>query len=229
MSVFHIIYGIWVLLSPSCYIVVEGSASCCPHQFFHQSNRRFEQKADRFWKFSEQADRWIEVQLPYDLVSCVNKGCSKVNNQEGSLKQEHEFDDKRVSLEDGNIGAEKSLDVVLPLRKRISLTKMSETSIWVTGESGSMYERFWNGLEWVIAPHDLPISAGRAVAVFIINHIILAISEAGNLYQVRTNVYQFSKFYFIENIHSSFQIHAIELHASSLACIKFRVTNSNMI
>ncbi|RYR22358.1 hypothetical protein Ahy_B03g067647 isoform A [Arachis hypogaea] len=168
MSVFHIIYGIWILFSERCCIV-EVTASCCPYyQFFKQSNKRFVQKTDRFWKFNEQADRWVEVVFPYDdhLVS-------EFSNKEGGLNEEqHELFDA------------KPLDVVLPLRKRISLTRMSDTSIWVTGESGSIYERFWNGLEWVIAPHDLPIASGRATAVFIINHIILAASEAGNLYQM---------------------------------------------
>lgn len=74
---------------------------------------------------------------------------------------------------------------MVTLRKRVSLTKMSETSIWITAESGSIYERFWNGVQWVIAPHDLPSSAGPAVSVFKVNQTILALSEAGFLYQVR--------------------------------------------
>ncbi|XP_061359637.1 uncharacterized protein LOC133303696 isoform X2 [Gastrolobium bilobum] len=194
MSVFHLIYGIWVLLYVSSCTLV-ASPSCCPYQFFQQSNRRFEQKTDRFWKFSEQADRWVEVQLPCDLV-----GCSKVNTREESLDQEHEFDDKKTSLDnkDGELGVEEPFDVVLPLRKRISLTKMSDTSIWVTGESGSIYERFWNGLEWVIAPHDLPISSGRAIAVFIINQRIIALSEAGNLYQMHLQLGETSQSVWVE-------------------------------
>ncbi|KAL2329209.1 hypothetical protein Fmac_022636 [Flemingia macrophylla] len=180
MSMFHLICGLWGLLSLS-FCALVGCASCCPYQFFQQSNRRFEQKTDRFWKFSEEADRWVEVQLPCDLISGGDRECSKVNKREESTDQEHGFDD----IKNGKIGVVEPLDVVLmPLRKRISLNKMSETSVWVTGESGSIYERFWNGLEWVTAPHDLPISAGRAVAVFIINHLILALSEAGSLYQM---------------------------------------------
>lgn len=81
-------------------------------------------------------------------------------------------------------GEEESFDIVLPVGKRISLTKMSEASIWVTGVSGAVYERFWNGVQWVIAPHDLPVSAGPALSVFIVNQIILALSEAGVLYRV---------------------------------------------
>lgn len=188
MSMFHLICSIWGLLSLS-FCTVVGCASCCPYQFFQQSNRRFEQKTDRFWKFSEEADRWVEVQLPCDLMISGSDGeCGKVKNRKKeSLDQEHGFDDKKKRLDrkDGKIGVLGPFDVVLmPLRKRISLTKMSETSVWVTGEIGSIYERFWNGLEWVFAPHDLPISAGRAVAVFIINQMILALSESGNLYEV---------------------------------------------
>lgn len=187
MSMFHLICSIWGLLSLS-FCTVVGCASCCPYQFFQQSNRRFEQKTDRFWKFSEEADRWVEVQLPCDLMISGSDGeCGKVKNRKKeSLDQEHGFDDKKTRLDrkEAKIVAG-PLDVVLmPLRKRISLTKMSETSVWVTGEIGSIYERFWNGLEWVFAPHDLPISAGRAVAVFIINQMILALSESGNLYEV---------------------------------------------
>jgi len=164
-----------------------GCTSCCPYQLFQQSNRRFEQKTDRFWKFSEEADRWIEVQLPCDLISGGDGECGKVNRREESMDQEQGFDDreKRLDRKDDKVRVVGPFDVgLMPLRKRVSLTKMSETSVWITGESGSIYERFWNGLEWVMAPHDLPISAGRAVAVFIISHMILALSESGNLYQV---------------------------------------------
>ncbi|OMO54503.1 hypothetical protein COLO4_36457 [Corchorus olitorius] len=88
-------------------------------------------------------------------------------------------------MKDDDIGVEENYGTVLPLRKRVSLTKMSDTSIWVTGESGSIYERFWNGVQWVIAPHDLQVSAGYAVSVLIVNQTILAISEEGNLYQMQ--------------------------------------------
>lgn len=189
-----------------------GRSSCSPYQYFQQSNRRFEQKTDRFWKFSEQAETWVEVQLPYDLVSCVNSECSKVNNKEESFDEEHEFDDKKISLD--------NKEVVLPLRKRISLTKMSETSIWVTGQSGSIYERFWNGLEWVIAPHDLPTSAGRAIAVFIINKIILALSEAGNLYQMQVQLGETSQPVWVEFIPSLNQITDNDPEKNPLALMK---------
>ncbi|CAI9267877.1 unnamed protein product [Lactuca saligna] len=49
----------------------------------------------------------------------------------------------------------------------------------------SIYERFWNGVQWVIAPHELPVPDGYAVSVFWINHIVLALSEAGILYQMQ--------------------------------------------
>ncbi|KAK7259655.1 hypothetical protein RIF29_25267 [Crotalaria pallida] len=137
MSMVHLIYGICILL-PMNFSIVLSCASWCPHhQYFQQRNRRFEQKTDRFWKFSEQEETWVEVELPYDLVSCDYGECSEVNKREESFDQEHEFDEIKKSVENNK-------DAVLPLRKRISLTKMSETSIWVTGESGSVYERYWN-------------------------------------------------------------------------------------
>ncbi|KAE9616402.1 hypothetical protein Lalb_Chr03g0024521 [Lupinus albus] len=180
MSMVHLIYGILLLLSMSFCIVLSCSSGCSYHQYFQQNNRRFEKKTDRFWKFSEQAETWVEVELPYDLVSSVNSECAEVKKREEIFGQEYELGEKKNSLD--------NKDVILPLRKRISLTKMSETSIWVTGESGSIYERFWNRLEWVIAPHDLPISAGRAIMVFIINQIVLALSETGNLYQMKLHL-----------------------------------------
>ena len=192
---FHLIHFIWVLLSASYFILLGCASSWCPYQFFQQSNRKFEQKIDRFWKFSEQASRWVEVKLPYDLVSCVNSDCSKVGvildrikNKEEILEKQYEDQDQndrmKNNIKDSSIGSEDVSDVVLPQRKRISLTKMSGTSIWVTGESGSIYERFWNGLEWVFAPHNLPVAAANSV--FVINQTILALTDTGILYQVRS-------------------------------------------
>ena len=70
------------------------------------------------------------------------------------------------------------------------ITKMSEASIWVTAQSGSIYERFWNGVQWVLAPHELPTSAGHAISIFIVNQTILALSEARVLYQVISIIYE---------------------------------------
>lgn len=141
-----------------------------------------------------QSNRWVEVKLPFDLVSCVNDNCNKVGliDQTKGTKEENLGNEKDASnqnnnsMKDGNIGRlDENSYANLPQRKRISLTKMSDTSIWVTGGSGSIYERFWNGVQWVIAPHDLHLSAGSAVSVLIVNQTILAISEEGNLYQMQ--------------------------------------------
>ncbi|ERM99002.1 hypothetical protein AMTR_s00101p00026570 [Amborella trichopoda] len=96
---------------------------------------------------------------------------------------ERESAKSSISVERGSESFESSL----PMRRRTSLTKLSDTSIWVTGESGSIYERFWNGVQWVIAPHDLPVLAGHAVSVFIVNQTILYLSEDGVLYQLQLN------------------------------------------
>lgn len=177
----------------SCYLVI-GSDAWCPQQaYVQQRNTKFEQKTDRFWEFHEESDSWVEVELPYDLISCVNGNCTKVGSidqakrEEGDRGKEQRQD---VCNQDGKMGKNgadgvgEKHEVVLPLRKRISLVKMSETSVWVTGESGSIYERFWNGVQWVIAPHDLPVLSGPATGVFFVNQTILALSQFGLLYQV---------------------------------------------
>ncbi|XP_050224592.1 uncharacterized protein LOC126674218 [Mercurialis annua] len=183
MSFFHFVFFFWVLISRTSFVIL-GSATFCPHNYV-KNNRQFHQKTDHFWEFQEQSNTWVELKLPYDLVSCVDDHCTKVgsidpvtDNKEEKLETE-----PQVSTQTENLGNKD--DDVLPQRKRISLTKMSETSVWVTGESGSIYERFWNGVQWVIAPHDLPIVAGHAVCIFIVNQTILALSEAGILYQMQ--------------------------------------------
>ncbi|OVA16434.1 hypothetical protein BVC80_243g47 [Macleaya cordata] len=185
----------WVFLSVSL-LAVSVSSSCSPH-LIKQTKPIFEQKTDRFWEFEEQSNSWIEVNLPFDLVSCVDGNCTKVGTLDQMMKKKNkeecsgresrapEQGEKLKSKSDNNKPVVQLED--LGPRKRVSLTKMSETSIWITGGSGSIYERFWNGVQWVIAPHDLPATAGRAVSVFIVNQTILALSETGNLYQLQVS------------------------------------------
>ncbi|XP_057480828.1 uncharacterized protein LOC130767820 isoform X2 [Actinidia eriantha] len=170
----------------SILFFVSGSVSWCPNQFILQTDRKFEQKSSKFWEFEEQSNSWVEVELPYDLISCVNDNCTKV----GSINQvpkkrrdevEREFGEReRIIRKKGTVENLNS-----DVGKRVSLIKMSENSVWVTGASGSIYERFWNGVQWVVAPHDLPVQAGPASSVFIVNQTILALSEAGSLYQMQ--------------------------------------------
>ncbi|CAA6657004.1 unnamed protein product [Spirodela intermedia] len=84
-------------------------------------------------------------------------------------------------------GTDEGSDQELPVRRGFSLTRMSEGSIWVTGQSGSIYERFWNGVQWVAAPHELPLAAGRAVSVFIVSQTVLVLSELGKLYKLQVS------------------------------------------
>ncbi|KAL8491854.1 hypothetical protein ACS0TY_023451 [Phlomoides rotata] len=164
-----------ILSSTFTPIIISHSDSCYLHQYAAHVDQRFEQKNKRFWEFNDQSHTWVEVKLPYNLLSCINNNCTVVNSiKEAEKKREDEGDNR-------------SCYQILPARKRVSVTKLSETSIWVTGESGSIYERFWNGLQWVIAPHDLPLSAGYAVSVFFVNQSILALSEGGLLYQMHLN------------------------------------------
>ncbi|KAK4784841.1 hypothetical protein SAY86_019209 [Trapa natans] len=162
------------IISLVSFPVIRASVSWFPYHYTQQANRQFVQKTDRFWEYDEHAKKWTEVELPRELVSCVDGNCTRV-----SLIH--------LSKRSGNEGGEmmESSGVALPQRKRISLSKMSETSIWITGESGSIYERFWNGAQWVMAPHELPISAGRAMSVLFVNQTILALAEAGQLYQMQ--------------------------------------------
>ncbi|KAJ1283310.1 hypothetical protein BS78_03G118700 [Paspalum vaginatum] len=152
---------------------------------------RFKLKTNKFWEYQEQSNTWVEISVPFDLMSCINGTCTKVGSIEQLASkpgrdppvQTHEEEDTR--LEEDDAGGRS--DPALPIRKRISLTRMSESSVWVTGQSGSIYERFWNGVMWVIAPHELPTSAGYAIATFIVNTTILALSEAGILHQLQLN------------------------------------------
>lgn len=191
---FHLIFFIWVLLTVKCFEGLDSPASaswCQGHHFFPQPGGQFQQKTDRFWEFKEQTNSWVEVELPYDLVSCVNDNCTVVASIGPTNKKEEPVETQsedvprlRESLKNKVDGYDK--EDALPLRKRVSLTKMTDASIWITGQSGSIYERFWNGVQWVIAPHDLPISGAHAISVFLFNQKILALSEAGILYQVPT-------------------------------------------
>lgn len=159
--------------------------SYCPHHHLQQFNRKFELKTDRFWKFEEHSNKWVEVELPYDLTTCRNGNCTKVGQINNRLeKMEKEYDGFEQTEKSEKVKEVEKFHVDLTLRKRVSLTKISDMSIWITGESGSIYERFWNGVQWVIGPHDLPISAGPAISIFGVNHSILALSEGGILYQV---------------------------------------------
>ncbi|XP_021751529.1 uncharacterized protein LOC110717190 [Chenopodium quinoa] len=140
-------------------------------------------KINRYFRFDGKTDSWVPVELPYDLVTCINGNCTVV----GSIRQAPEKGESQPRNGD-NTGRKANKEIykrLLPLRNRVSLTKMSDASVWITGESGSIYERFWNGVQWVIAPHDLPASAEPATSVFFVNQTILALSEAGYLYQMQ--------------------------------------------
>ncbi|XP_073271110.1 uncharacterized protein [Primulina huaijiensis] len=178
MSLFHPLRFICVVISSLSLGVFSDCGSSFVCQYVKRADQKFEQKTDRFWEFKEQSNSWVEVKLPYELVSCVNDNCIVVNSIQESVKESKDKDDRKGKI------LEKDSYEPLKVRKRISLTKMSETSVWVTGASGSIYERFWNGLQWVIAPHDLPVSAGYAVSVFMVNQTILVLSESGILYQM---------------------------------------------
>ncbi|KAL8129352.1 hypothetical protein V2J09_018507 [Rumex salicifolius] len=194
---FAVIFSIWFSISWCC----EASSSCFPyHHLFGSRSKEFKQMTNKFLRFEEESNTWVELQLPFDLVSCTNESCTKVGSinkpretktttTTTTTRQENvgEISETVASDDDGGKRLKANYEMLLPVRKKVSLTKMSELSIWVTGESGSIYERFWNGVQWVIVPHDLPAVAGPAASVFFVNHSILALSEAGLLYQMKLN------------------------------------------
>ncbi|KAG8370992.1 hypothetical protein BUALT_Bualt13G0040800 [Buddleja alternifolia] len=178
MSIIPPIFCLCIALSLT-YTIISACDPCYIDQYITQSDQKFVQKSKIFYEFNEKSNTWVEVGLPYHLISCINDNCSIV----GSIQEP--INSKTEKVENQGDELERIPYAVLAVRKRVSLTKMSETSVWITGVSGSIYERFWNGLQWVIAPHDLPFFAGYAVSVFIVNQTILALSEPGILYQMQ--------------------------------------------
>ncbi|XP_020699014.1 uncharacterized protein LOC110111453 [Dendrobium catenatum] len=185
----------WVTCALASHLLINSVVSArswCPLPPNRSLNTEFKQKINRFWEFEEKTNRWVEISLPYDLMSCTNGSCNKVGSikswgKKSSQIPEAKNQEKNNIIERDHKEMEERFDQVLPIRKRLSITRMSEASIWVTGQSGSIYERLWNGIRWVVAPHELPTSAGPAVSVFIVNQTILALSEAGMLYQLQLN------------------------------------------
>ncbi|GLJ51702.1 hypothetical protein SUGI_1098840 [Cryptomeria japonica] len=131
----------------------------------------FVQLTDRFWAYDTHSNKWTQLELPFDLLSCNNGNCSKIGtiqdlNQDNennspphdynpNSREEQQFDE---GSDDGvSLLAEEELGPPLVVRKRLSLTVMSETSVWITG---------------------------YAISVFAVNHTFAALSEAGNLYQL---------------------------------------------
>lgn len=57
----------------------------------------------------------------------------------------------------------------------------------MAGPSGSVYERFWNGAQWVFIPHDLPAGSGKASALAAVNRTVIATSENGHVYHMYQN------------------------------------------
>jgi len=143
----------------------------------------FVQLTDRFWAYDSNSKQWKRLQLPFDLLSCINGSCIKVGSIEDKNSSPYDHN-LIVHQEEASDDENSNLNPHLPLRTRTSLKAISESSVWITGESGSIYERFWNGVQWVIAPHDLPASAGYAISVFAVNETFMALSEAGVLYQL---------------------------------------------
>ncbi|KAL5221289.1 hypothetical protein ABZP36_026002 [Zizania latifolia] len=110
----------------------------------------------KFWEYQEQSNTWVEISMPFSLMSCINNTCTEVGSIE-QLERRHGrasiSSQEKDTETDGADQADRN-DPVLPKRRRISLTRMSESSVWVTGQSGSIYERYWNGIIIVLVNQD---------------------------------------------------------------------------
>jgi len=122
----------WFTCFAACILlesIVSAHSWCTPHPSPRQE-ARFEQKINRFWEYQEQSNTWVEISTPFDLMSCINGTCTKVGSiarkPASSPVHSQEKEDARLDEED----EEDRNGPVLPVRKRISLTRMSESSVW---------------------------------------------------------------------------------------------------
>ncbi|KAJ3676588.1 hypothetical protein LUZ60_004000 [Juncus effusus] len=169
------------------FLIINSSIFVHSWCFQSNQNEKFKQKTNKFWEFEQHTQTWVEINLPYDLKSCINDTCTKVGSIENQTTNEET--NNQIDIKQKQYEEEQTIhgQAELPIRRRVSLNRMSESSVWVTGQSGSIFERFWNGVQWVIAPHELPSFAGFAVSTFIVNQTILSLSENGILYQLQLN------------------------------------------
>lgn len=177
----------------------------------------FVQHSDKFWAYDRVTKSWTETDLSCLFNngswwhSCSMGRKTKASSprtsgqplqfsSKGDPRTRHEMNSEDGSssasssaeAEDSKTSCDSSSTSAPPLElsslRRISMVRFSDVSLWITGQSGAIYERFWNGVQWVVIPHDLPAFAGRATAVLSVNRTMVAMSESGILYQVRSCV-----------------------------------------
>ncbi|KAL2645054.1 hypothetical protein R1flu_012641 [Riccia fluitans] len=152
----------------------------------------FVQHSNKFWAYDRVSKSWTETD-----VSCLFSNgswwhsCSIGRKTKPSADQPLEFTSKDVASKQVNSEGEPSVaekveaSEELSSLMRISMVRFSEVSLWITGQSGAIYERFWNGVQWVVIPHDLPAFAGHATSVLSVNRTMITMSESGVLYQLQ--------------------------------------------
>ncbi|XP_024540156.1 uncharacterized protein LOC112349635 [Selaginella moellendorffii] len=167
MGVFSCLRLIWLL-----FIAYQTSA-CSSQKFSPQyfevssvltpGHSEFEQHATEFWTYDRASGAWLKV----DISKFTRKN-PRDNN--GEIKR---------------AATDTETEFIHPYSGRVSLIKFTEVSLWSSGHSGSIYERLWNGVQWVIIPHDLPDSAGYGTGVYSVNRTMLTLSDSGRLYQLQ--------------------------------------------
>ncbi|KAL3698138.1 hypothetical protein R1sor_012214 [Riccia sorocarpa] len=154
----------------------------------------FVQHSNKFWAYDRATQSWSETD-----VSCLFSNGSWWHSCSIGRKADKPSSSDHLSSRGGKISEESNSDgdssggekkvegesEELSSLMRISMVRFSDVSLWITGQSGAIYERFWNGVQWVVIPHDLPAFAGRAISVLSVNRTMVTMSESGVLYQLQ--------------------------------------------
>eukprot|EP00854_Cymbomonas_tetramitiformis_P004596 gene4596-5629_t len=115
-----------------------------------------------------------------------DSGEQEKGSQKGKGKQKNKererVKDKPLDRSTKQKGTKAVKDVVEPQPPSGAVMRFSDVSLWIIGPSGSVFERFWNGMHWVYIPHTMPNEADSAVSLHYLNHTIIVVSKQGNLY-----------------------------------------------
>ncbi|KAK7343030.1 hypothetical protein VNO80_25992 [Phaseolus coccineus] len=122
------------------------------------------------WELNHTVYTFVAMQFGHEQIIVIFEAFEKMVHL--GYKTSDENKDSKMESEDV---------VLVPLLKYLRHLCGSLVKV---GLSMRCFGMEWNG---VIVSHDLPVSAGSAVSVFVINQTILALSEAGKLYQNYNN------------------------------------------
>ncbi|GBG72662.1 hypothetical protein CBR_g12234 [Chara braunii] len=152
------------------------------------------QSTEGFWSYDRASNSWNPVDITHLLLESgggvraeeeVEGKVGQKSNSKGESKVHGEQEDGRELANESSSSGRYRSGLFLFNSATVSMAKFLETSLWMVGQSGSIFERYWNGIQWVYIPHDLPNVAGKAEAVMAINRTVVATSRAGILYQLQ--------------------------------------------